>query len=88
MSRTSSPLMLHEAMVLALLERKHACGRGELDTTALADAVAERTLFTRGDTKDARAKQVGARAVQYPRLFTVVLREGRRVVSLKRLPRR
>ncbi len=69
--------------MLSLLERKHAYGRGELDTTALADAVAERALFERGDSQTARAKQVGARAVRYPCLFRIVLRDGRRVVTLK-----
>ncbi len=88
MSRTNSPLMLQEAMALVLLERKHAGGSGELDTTALADAISQRKLFTRGDGEYAKATQVGARAKKYPALFDCVVRDGRRIVKLRRLPRR
>ena len=81
-------LKLHEAMALVLLERKHAIGMPTLDTSALAATIGKRKLFTRGDGQQPPATQVGARAKQYPGLFAITLQDGRRLVSLRDLPRR
>ena len=87
MKKSDSSLRLQEAMVLVLLERKHAAGMATLDTTALAYGIAKRKLYTRGDGQQPKAAQVGARAKRYPGLFAIELQDGRRVVSLRRLPR-
>ena len=87
MRKSGGSLKLQEAMVLVLLECKHAGGKATLHTTALASGIAKRKLYTLGDGQQPKAAQVRARAKRYPGLFAIELQDGRRVVSLRRLRR-
>ncbi len=88
MTRCKSNLELHEAMVLLLLEKKHASGAGVLDTSTIAKAIKSRDLYRQDLGGYADASQIGARARQYPALFKRQLVEGNSHVRLLRLPRR
>jgi hypothetical protein len=86
-AKRQSNLLLHEAMVLVLLRRKHAVGIAALNTSELASSVGKWGLYSRADGEAPRARQVGARANRYPGLFRTTLKDGRRFVSLRRLRR-
>jgi len=81
-------LELHEAMVLVLLERKFETTQPEATTTELARVIQERKLYYQEDGVGlADASQIGARARQYPVLFSASEREGRKIIVLNELPR-
>ncbi|BCT75248.1 hypothetical protein SCMU_10900 [Sinomonas cyclohexanicum] len=58
-------MLLHDAMTEVLQD----AGR-PLTTREIADAINELGLYTRGDLQPLPASQVGARAKNYPWLFT------------------
>ena len=81
-------LELHEAMVLVLLEKKFETSRPEATTSELARMIQERKLYYQEDGVGfADASQVGARARQYPVLFSAAERDGRKTIILNELPR-
>lgn len=88
MSKSDSNLELHEAMVLLLLERKHATGQGVMTAGALAKAISTRELYRQARGVFARASQIGARARQYPALFISQHVDGMSHIWLRPLPRR
>ena len=74
-------------MVLVLLERKLKTKQPERATSALADEIRERRLYYQIEGGFADASQVGARAKQYPALFSTGERNGRKTIVLNELPR-